>query len=371
MTAQLEVRRPTSAVRIPGTRISVRWRLRPVVVTVTAAVTTFALFCVSLGTGDLAISLPDVLATLFGRGDTMHAFVIHDLRLPRAVLGVLVGLALGVSGAIVQTIARNPLASPDVLGVTAGAGAAAVAVVTGVGGHTISTLSALGLPLAAMIGGLLTGIFVLAVSALSKGGNQRLVLVGVAVTAIMSALTQWMLVKADIRDVGQAQLWLVGALEPRQWSQVWMTLWGIGGLTILAIALAFPLRAIALGEDVAVMLGVRLTVVRLSLLLTAVLLTGIAVAAAGPVFAVALIAPQVTVRLSRLASPPLLASGIMGALLLTAADLCSRTMFADPLPVGVVTAAIGGPFLVLVILRANLATAFGRAPLRRWWKSRK
>ncbi|MEU7137933.1 iron chelate uptake ABC transporter family permease subunit [Nocardia sp. NPDC046473] len=231
-------------------------------------------------------------------------------------------------------------------------------------------MSALGLPLAAMIGGLLTGTFVLVVSALSKAGNQRLVLVGVAVTAIMSALTQWMLVQADIRDVGQAQLWLVGALEPRQWSQVWLTLWGIGGLTILAIALAFPLRAIAPGEDVAVMLGVRITVVRLLLLLTAVLLTSIAVAAAGPVFAVALIAPQVTVRLSRLASPPLLASGIMGALLLTAADLCSRTLFADPLPVGVVTAAIGGPFLVLVILRANLATAVGRAPLRRWWPSR-
>ncbi|MFI5781910.1 FecCD family ABC transporter permease [Nocardia sp. NPDC051570] len=365
MTTRVEVRRPTSAVRIPGTRIAVRWRSRPLAVAVTAAAATAALFCVSLGTGDLAIPLWDVLATLVGRGDSMSAFVIHELRLPRAVLGVVVGLALGVSGAIVQTVARNPLASPDILGVTGGAGAAAVTVVTGVGGHTISTLFAYGLPLAAMTGGLLTGTFVLAVSALGRVGQQRLVLAGVAVTAIMSALTQWMLVRADIRDVGQAQLWLVGALEPRQWSQIWITVWGIGALTVAAIALAYPLRAIALGDDLAVTLGIRLTAVRMSLLLTAILLTGIAVAAAGPVFAVALIAPQVTVRLSRLASPPLLASGIMGALLLTAADLISRTLLSEPLPVGVVTAAIGGPFLVLLILRANLRTAFGRMSWRR------
>jgi iron complex transport system permease protein len=331
------------------------WRPWIVLVTVVLAALTFLVFCVSISVGDFTIELSAVFRTLIGQGERVDEFVIMDLRMPRALVGLIVGVALGISGALTQSIARNPLASPDVLGITGGASATAVFVVTASGGAAVS--SAIGLPAAALTGGLLTGLLVYFLAWRRGIDGFRLILIGVSVSAVMQALTTWLLVLADIRDVARAQSWLVGSLDSRSWTEVWTTLWITLALVAVVLVIAFQLQPMHFGDDVAAGLGVRYTAVRAILLLCAVLLAGVAVSAAGPVPFVALVAPQITMRLLRSPVPPLIASGLFGALLLIGSDLIARIVLPNDMPVGVVTAIIGGPFLVYLLVRANLKRA--------------
>jgi iron-siderophore transport system permease protein len=336
----------------PGVRIgtwSFVWRPWAVLATAVLAASTFLVLCLSIGTGDFTIALPQVVRTIFGQGERVDTFVIMDLRMPRALVGLIAGVALGISGALTQSIARNPLASPDVLGITSGAGVGAVLVVTTSGGA-----AAAGIPVAALVGGLTTGLLVYFLAWRRGIDGFRLILIGVSVSAVMQAVTTWLLVTADIRDVGRAQAWLVGSLDARSWAQVWTTLWVAAALVLVVLCVAFHLGPMHFGDDVAAGLGVRFSLVRAVLLLCSVLLAGVAVSAAGPVPFVALVAPQVTMRLLRSPTPPLVASGLFGALLLMGSDLIARTVLPNSLPVGVVTAAIGGPFLVYLLVRANL-----------------
>ncbi|MFJ8958497.1 FecCD family ABC transporter permease [Lentzea sp. NPDC102401] len=331
------------------------WRPWAVLVTVVLAALTFLIFCVSISIGDFTIELPAVVRTLFGQGERVDEFVIMDLRMPRALVGLIAGVALGISGALTQSIARNALASPDVLGITGGASATAVFVVTAGGGTAIG--GAMGLPAAALTGGLLTGLLVYFMAWKKGIDGFRLILIGVSVSAVMQALTTWLLVLADIRDVARAQRWLVGSLDSRTWTEVWTTLWVTIALVVVVMVVAFQLRPMHFGDDVAAGLGVRYSAVRAVLLLCAVLLAGVAVSAAGPVPFVALVAPQITMRLLRSPVPPLPASGLFGALLLIGSDLLARSVLPNDLPVGVVTAIIGGPFLVYLLVRANVKRA--------------
>lgn len=344
----------------PGVRLggaSFVWRPWLLGVTLLLAAAVFLVFCLSVGVGDFPIGLPQVIATIFGRGERVDEFVIMDLRMPRALAGLVVGVALGVSGAITQSVARNPLASPDVLGVTGGAGAVSVFLVTASGGTAAAITGSVGLPAAALAGGLGTGLLVYLMAWRRGIEGLRLVLIGISVSAVMEAIITWLLVTADIRDVARAQAWLIGSLDSRTWDEVSAALWCALPLLAAVAYLAFPLRPMHFGDQVAAGLGVRYTMVRAVLLLCAVLLAGVAVSAAGPVPFVALMAPQVAMRLARHATPPLAASGLTGALLLIGADLVARTALPVSLPVGVVTAAIGGPFLVYLLVRANLRRA--------------
>ncbi|MEV8332314.1 iron chelate uptake ABC transporter family permease subunit [Streptomyces niveus] len=341
----------------PGVRlggVSFVWRPWLVLVTVLLTAATFLLFCVSIGVGDFPIGLPQVVTTLLGQGEQVDEFVIMDLRLPRALAGLVVGIALGVSGAITQSVARNPLASPEILGITWGAGAVAVFLVTVSGGTTTAVVNSVGLSAAALAGGLLTGLLVYFLAWRRGIDGMRLILIGISVSAVMQAITTWLLVQADIRDVARAQVWLVGSLDNRSWDDVRVALWCTLVLLVVVAGAAFQFKPMHLGDEVAAGLGVRYTVVRALLLLCAVLLAAVAVSAAGPVAFVALVAPQVAMRLMRCPTPPLLASGLVGALLLIGADLVARAGLPITLPVGVVTAAIGGPFLVYLLVRGNL-----------------
>lgn len=341
----------------PGVRlgpVSFVWRPWIVFVTLLLLAATFLVFCLSIAVGDFPIGLSQVIATIFGRGERVDEFVIMDLRMPRALAGLIVGIALGVSGAIMQSIARNPLASPDILGITSGASAVAVFLVTASGGTAAAIVSSVGLSAAALAGGLGTGLLVYFLAWRRGIDGFRLILIGISVTAVMEAITTWLLVTADIRDVARAQAWLVGSLDNRSWGEVWVALWcGLAILVVVSVV-AFQLKPMHFGDEVAAGLGVRYSMVRAVLLLCAVLLAGVAVSAAGPVPFVALVAPQVAMRLLRYPTPPLVASGLVGALLLIGADLVARTALPVTLPVGVVTAAIGGPFLVYLLVRANL-----------------
>ncbi|MBH1938654.1 iron chelate uptake ABC transporter family permease subunit [Streptomyces sp. AV19] len=335
-------------------RVSFVWRPWMVSVTLLLAAATFLVFCLSVGVGEFPVGLSRVIATILGRGEPADEFVIMDLRMPRALAGLVVGIALGVSGAITQSVARNPLASPDILGITGGASAVAVFLVTVSGGTAAAVVSAVGLSAAALLGGLGTGLLVYFLAWRRGVDGFRLILIGISVSAVMEAITTWLLVTADIRDVARAQAWLVGSLDNRSWDEVGVALWCTLALMVVVAGAAFQFKPMHLGDDVAAGLGVRYARVRAVLLLCAVLLAAVAVSAAGPVPFVALVAPQVAMRLTRHPTPPVVASGLVGALLLIGADLAARTALPVGLPVGVVTAVIGGPFLVYLLVRANL-----------------
>lgn len=350
---------PAATPVVPGRR-AVRvgpasgvWRPRAALVLLGLAVLVAVLVAVNVGRGDFPLTVPQVLEVLAGGGAEADRFVVLELRLPRSLTGALVGLALGMSGAITQSIARNPLASPDVLGITAGAGAAAVAFVV-LGGSVAGSASAvLGVPLAALAGGALTAaaVYVLA----WRGGiaSFRLVLVGVAVAAVLTAVTSYLLTRAELTEAAQATVWLTGSLNGRGWEHVVPVAVAVlvaGGRALVG---TFTLEALRLGDDSARALGARLQRDQGALLLAAVALASVAVAAAGPIAFVALVAPQVALRLVLSAGPPVVAAGLVGAALVVASDVVARVVLPVELPVGLVTAVVGAPYLVHLLLRSS------------------
>jgi len=329
--------------------------LRAVVVAGLGVALLALVFAWSIGTGDYAISVPDVVAVLTGGGDPANAFIIEELRLPRAVVGVVVGASLGMSGALFQTFARNPLASPDLLGITDGAavGAVFVIVLGSTGGVLATGVNSLGITLAALAGSLLAaaGLYLFAWRRGIDG--TRLVLVGVGLSAVLNALVSWMLTKATIFDLPAALVWLSGSLVGRGWHEAMPAFWALAILGPIAIVLTTTLRAMQLGDDSARGLGVRLQLAQGSVLIVAVGLAAFAVTAAGPIDFVAFVVPQIALRLVGGSRPPLVTSAILGGLLVLLADTVSRVYFPYELPVGVVTAILGAPYLIWLLLRTN------------------
>ncbi|KZF09043.1 iron ABC transporter [Rhodococcus sp. 05-2254-6] len=354
---------PTPTPGEGGVRTRPAFRLGPismvrrplmVLTTVLLAAALVLVMCVNIGRGDFPLSIVQVLDVLLGGGSRIERFIVMDLRLPRSLTGLLVGAALGISGAITQSISRNALASPDILGITAGSSAAAVALIVLGGGSSFSGLLAtLGLPLAALIGGLLTAIAIYTLAWRKGVDGFRLILVGIAVNAMLTAVIGWLLISADINDVSRAQVWLNGSLNGADWSAVWpvaIAVVLVGGGTVVA---TFTLGALRLGDDNARSLGVRLQHSQAMMLLAAVALAAIATAAAGPIGFVALAAPQIALRVLRTPGPPIIASALLGGLLVVASDLIARTILPVELPVGIVTSALGGPFLLYLLVRSN------------------
>ncbi|MFH5821323.1 FecCD family ABC transporter permease [Georgenia sp. AZ-5] len=323
--------------------------LRPRVVAVMALLVLLGalLTAVSVALGDLGLNLLEVLAILAGGGEDGDRFVVLGLRLPRALTGLLVGFALGVAGAITQSVSRNPLASPDVLGITSGASVGAVAMIV----LAPSGGAAVGVPAAALLGGLAAAVAVYALAWRQGVDGFRLVLVGIGVSAFGTSLTTWLLVQAEITDAASATVWLTGSLNGRGWDHALPVAATVAAVGLCAGPAAFALRALGLGDQVAAGLGVGVQRARLVLLLLAVTLASVATASAGPVPFVALVAPQVILRLTRTAEPALLASGLLGGCLLVAADVVARTALPVQLPAGVVTAVIGAPFLLHLLRR--------------------
>lgn len=339
-----------------GVRVGrLSWVLRPrvVAVVVVGLAALLLVMAVNIGRGDFPLGVGDVLRVLFGGGQRIQRFIVMELRLPRSLTGALVGAALGLSGAITQSIARNPLASPDMLGVTYGAGAGAVAMVLlgGSAGGISGSIALVGLPIAGLLGGLLTAAAVYLLAWRRGVENYRLLLVGIGISAVMSNLTSWLLTVGDVNDTGRAMVWLTGSLNGRGWEEVEPVGLALSTLVPVALLGSRVLGALQLGDETARGLGVRIEVGRATLLLIAMVLAAVATAAAGPVAFVALATPQIALRLCRTPQPPLAASAVLGAVLTVAADLLGRTAFGIELPVGVVTGALGAPFLMYLLLR--------------------
>ncbi len=307
--------------------------------------------------GDYPLPVRDVVAVLTGGGDAAGRFVVLDLRLPRALTAVLVGAALGMSGAVLQALTRNPLASPDILGITTGAGTAVVALLVLGTGSVTSQVGTIGLSGAALAGGLATAAVVHALAWRNGLDSGRVVLVGIGLSSALAAVTTWLLVRAEVFQAQQATVWLTGSLNGRGWSDVRQIAVAlvVGGAVLLVAGPA--LAALRLGQDTATALGVRVGAARVVLLGAAVTLASVATASAGPIAFIALVAPQIVPRLVRTSGPPVALSGLTGAALLAGADAAGRALVPVDLPVGVLTAALGAPFLLYLLTVTNRRTA--------------
>jgi iron complex transport system permease protein len=310
-----------------------------------------AAFVTALCVGETYVSPLDALRSVFGVPND-NDFVVGTLRLPRVVTGVLVGLAFGAAGSLIQTVARNPLASPDVIGITRGAGACVV------GFLVLGGMSSGDIPYAALLGG--TGAAALVYLLAWRRGlqAQRFVLIGVGISLALVSVTNMLLTKADVVLAQQAKVWMSGSLNGRGWDYAQPL-----ALTLLVLLpfLAWAGRAqrtAGFDDDTATSLGIRLGRTRLGLAVLGIVLASAATAAAGPVEFVALMAPQVARRLARTPQIPLVSSALVGALIVCVADIGARLLFSPTeLPVGVVTAAIGGPYLLWLLTRSRTGGA--------------
>ncbi|WP_449281812.1 FecCD family ABC transporter permease [Leucobacter sp.] len=294
--------------------------------------------------GDFVVTPVAVVETLLGNApDQRTEFFVLGRRLPRALIAMTVGACLATAGAVFQTLTRNPLASPDIIGISGGASVGAVFVMLVLGGSTGQA------SLGAVAGAIAMAGVIVALTARTGLHGVQLVLAGVALSAIAMAAVEYVLSQVFVASATTAQTWLVGSLQGRSWPDL------LPVATVLALAVpvliwkASDARMMVLGESASIALGVRTSRARWILLAVATLLVAAAVATAGPISFVALVAPHVARRLCR--SESLLCAGLAGAVLLVVSDLVALYAFSAPVPVGVVTITLGGGFFLWLLWR--------------------
>ncbi|UZJ32009.1 FecCD family ABC transporter permease [Streptomyces endophytica] len=324
--------------------LSLRLDVRAAVVGLVLLVLALAAGIALIGSGDYPMTPGEVVATLTGGGDPGAQFIVQDLRLPRVLVGLLVGAAFGIAGAVFQTVSRNPLGSPDVLGFAQGSSVGALIAIVYFQAGTFAVAAG------AVAGGVATGLAIFLLAWKRGIHGYRFVLVGIGASAMLYAMVLYLMTKANIVEATRATTWMTGSLNGRDWDQVGPLAAVCAVLIPLVLLYARPLRMLEMGDDAAYALGVRVDRVRIVVLLAAVVLVAAATAAAGPISFVALTAPQLARRLTRSPGPNLLPAALMGALLLVAADWASQQLFgADQLPVGVLTGVLGGGYLLWLL----------------------
>lgn len=336
--------RPDISAIVAGRRARHR---RHASVTLVLALVVLALFATALMIGNTFYGPVEVLRVLFGETVPGASFTVGELRLPRAVLAVLAGAAFGIAGVSFQTLLRNPLASPDIIGITQGAGAAAV-----IGIVTLS-LSGPAVSLLAVAGALLTAGAIYLLS--NKGGfaGTRLILIGIGVAAMLQSIISYVLSRAAQWDIQTAMQWLTGSLNNASWERVLPLALVTAVLLPLLLSQGRALGVMHLGDDSAAGLGVRVTRTRLVFILGAVTLLAVATSATGPIAFVAFMAGPIAARLTGPGASPLLPSAFVGAVLVLAGDLLGQFAFGERYPVGVITGVLGAPYLIALLIRTN------------------
>ena len=333
-----------SVPRFPGSRSR-----RAVIVTAASVSALVLLIVVSAFVGQADVAPSTLFRSFWSAEDALARTILIDFRLPRIVLAILVGSQLAVSGAILQGVTRNALASPDIIGVTAGASLVAVVMILAVPGVPLTAV-----PFAALFGGAATGALVYALAWKKGVSPERLALTGIAVTAVAQAgVTAIVTLFVENNDVLLALQWLSGSLYGKQWDPVMLILpWSVVGLT-LAFVLAHKVDLLLLGEEAATGLGMRVQLARIALVGTAVALAASAVAAVGTIAFVGLIVPH-AVRIligsrHRVVVPM---SATLGAALVLISDNVARSAFETrEFPAGILTAALGAPYFIYLITR--------------------
>lgn len=326
-------------------RLRTRTRRRGAIAVAGLGALALVLFVVSLA---IETTLVDVLAVFSGLSEnTAVEFIVREVRLPAAAQALCVGLALGLAGTIFQRLLGNPLAAPELIGVSAGAGLAAVAgiVLFSWGGPAIS---------AAAFCGALGGVTLIYALAWRDGiDGYRMILIGIGITELLMAIVTYLVARAEINDARAAMHWLIGATGQSGNGELYVLIAALAILAPAALALDRWLRTLELGDDPARSLGLGTERARLALIAVATMLVGFATAVAGPVMFVALVAGPVAQRLAGGGRWGLIAAALFGASLMLAADLIARDLLPTALPTGVVTGAVGAPYLLWVLATAN------------------
>jgi iron complex transport system permease protein len=321
-----------------------RRRRRSAAVSLGLGAATLAVAGVNLSVGDLPLPLTEVLAALAGRADDTATLVLVEFRLPRLVLGALVGLALALAGGLFQSVLRNPLASPDVIGVTQGASVGAVTALL------VLELPGLWVPAGALAGAAAVAGLNLALAWRGGLSGQRFVLCGVGLAFAASSVLGYLLTRSDVRAAQDALVWLSGSVASATWAGNARLAAALAVLVPAALALSPGLRMLALGDDTASALGVRSTRVRVLALATGTALAAAGTAAAGPVAFVALASAPVARRLVGAGRVALVPTAMVGACLVTASDLAAQHLVPGvQVPVGIVTGLVGGGYLLWLL----------------------
>jgi len=325
-----------------------RNRRRRLVIAV-LAVAIAAVYATSLMVGHTFYSPSDVLGVVLGQDVPGASFTVGTLRLPRATLALLVGLCFGIGGVTFQTMLRNPLASPDIIGISFGASAAAVfaIVVLGLTGTAVSAV--------AIVAGLGVALAVYLLSYRRGVAGTRLVLIGIGVGAMFNSVVSWVLERAPQYELQEAMRWLTGSLNSSHWSDVLP----VAGALLVAgpvlLAQARNLDGLQLGDDTAMALGIRAERTRVLAIVAAVGLIAFATAAAGPIAFVAFLSGPIAARIVGPRGSLLVPAALVGALLVLVADLAAQYALGTRFPVGVVTGVLGAPYLLYLIVRINRA----------------
>lgn len=323
--------------------LSARVGLRLLAVVVVLALLAAGLAVFAMMQGEYGLSAGEVLHALTGRGPRLARYFVTEVRAPRVVAALLVGACLGLSGAMFQVVSGNPLGSPDIIGFTHGAATGALLQIIAF------DAGPWGVALGAILGGLGTAVAVWLLTRRTGLRGYRLVLIGLGVGAMLSAVNSLLVVRASLTQAQTAQAWLIGSLNTMTWEKV-----ALVGLSLLVLSpvllwLVRPLGALLYGDDVASGIGAPVSGARTTALFTGVLLVGVATAVTGPIAFVALAAPHVYRRLARTRGSGLLGAGLTGAVLVLLADVVGQFLLPATLSVGVVTGALGGIYLVWLI----------------------
>lgn len=321
---------------------------RVVTVSVVLAVLILLVSAVSLSLGAAAVAPGDILAALVGRADRLTQFVILDLRLPRLLAAVLIGGCLGLSGALIQSIARNPLASPDIIGITASASATGSIALVWFG------LTGLALSGVVVAGTLIAALFIYLLAWRGGISGYRFVLIGIGFAAVAGGIVSYVLTTAALTDVQEALVWLTGSINSVD--PVALAVLGVSTVVLVpcALLLSRPLAALGLGDDTAAAVGVRVERTRLLVVLVGVALAAVAVSVGGPIAFVAFLAAPIARRLVGHGSLALVPSALVGALVLVVSDIVAQFAVPDvAFPVGVVTGVVGAPYLLWLLTRTN------------------
>lgn len=322
-------------------------RARAIIANVSLIAIVLCICIMMLLYGNTNHSLDVVIRVLRGENIQGATFAIATLRLPRMLSGLLVGIAFGIAGNTFQTMLRNPLASPDIIGVTSGSSVAAVfcILVLGLSGPAVSIIS--------VISGLLVSMLIYLLSKDISFSGSRLILIGIGIQAMLQAAISFLLLKASQYDVPGAMRWLSGSLNG-------MTMKGIPTLFIVVmvfgiISLLFTkyLQVLELGDEFATTLGIRLNLVRIILILSAVFLIAFATSTTGPIAFVAFLAGPIASKIVGRGSSNVLASGLVGALLVLSSDMIGQYVFSTRFPVGVITGILGAPYMLFLLICIN------------------
>lgn len=325
---------------------ALRWPVRPAIVCAVTAVLTVAVTSWALATGDYPLSLAEVWLALIDHPDAGFArVVVVEWRLPRAIAAIVFGVALGVAGAVFQSLTRNPLASPDIIGFSTGSYTGALAVIILLGGGYLQIAAG------ALAGGIVTAMLVYMLAWRRGILGFRLIIVGIGMSAMLGSFNTWLILTAELETAMSAAVWGAGSLTGTSWSTAVTAAIVIAILLLALLPLTPGLRQLELGDDAAKATGICTEPTRLALIALGVALTATVTAAAGPISFIALAAPQIARRLARSPGVALAPAAFTGAFLLAAADHIAQNLLPRALPVGVVTVVVGGSYLVWLIIR--------------------